>query len=102
MGNAEITMSYNDSYLECSIDIDAGKLVTHNSGNIYVSKREGTAVGCGGRFTFSRNGVRSVLYAYVDYEGKNVGQCYWKSNGLNLSMRRTWNDSSHCFVTIIR
>ena len=102
MGNAEITMSYNDSYLECSIDIDAGKLVTHNSGNIYVSKRDSTAVGCGGRFTFSRNGVRSRLYAYVNYNGRNVGECHWENNGLKLVMSYTWNDESHLFVTITR
>ena len=103
MGNAEITLRYDDEYLSASNPVlESGKLVHHRNGEIRISKREGTAVGCGGTFSFYRNGVRSSFYAYVNYEGANQGEWGMRGNNLNLGHSVRWGPDSHLFVDIRR
>ena len=40
------------------------------------------------------------LYAYVDYNGKNVGEYRWKKNDLNLEVTKSWNPDSEMVLNI--
>ena len=40
------------------------------------------------------------MYAYVDYNGKNVGRYNWKKNDLNLQVRQSWNPDSEMVLSL--